>query len=60
MADGKVIRGERRWFDIFSDGWSNNILRNATVYSPEGTKLSEPKKIKMVNRWVVTVEDDTN
>ena len=59
MADGKEIRGTRGFRDMFDDGWTNTTLRNATIRTPEGTLLSQPKKVKITNRWIVMVESDS-
>ena len=56
LADGKVLEGVRYWYDMFADGWGNTTLHKVVVSSSEGEVLSQPKGVRITNRWIVMIE----
>lgn len=59
LADGKVLKGTRRWYDAFWDGWSASVIHDVEIYSPDGLLLSKSGFVKVTNRWIVMREEDT-
>ena len=57
MADGKVITGERQWYDVFLDGWFTTRLHDYELKAENGTFISKGRKAKVRNGYFVIEED---
>jgi hypothetical protein len=60
MADGKVIIGERRWYDVFLDGWGTTAIHNYEKFTDGGIILGKGKMVKVSNKWIVMEEGEAD
>ncbi len=57
LADGKIVIGERKWWDVlFNDGWNNKTVHNAKTYDDKMLLIGESPYMKISNHWVIVTE----